>query len=119
MPFPGGGGGGGGAQAGGTGSTPLVGTWQVVILVPVAGDLQRWTTTWRFDAAGGCRQTVVTESLAEGIPRTIERECTYRTNVSEVAITYRSGASVTFAFSFAGFSPDRLVLDGSEYQRLG
>jgi hypothetical protein len=91
----------------------------VVILVPITDDLQRWTTTWRFDAAGGCRQTVVTESLAEGIPRTAERECTYHTNVSEVAITYQSGASVTFDFSFAGFSSDRLVLDGSEYQRLG
>jgi hypothetical protein len=53
----------------------------------------RWTTTWRFDAGGSCRQTIVAESLAEGFPRTTERSC-------------------------IGFSPDRLVLDGYEYQRL-
>jgi hypothetical protein len=89
-----------------------------VILIQVSGDLQRWTTTWRFDAGGTCHQTIVTESLAEGIPRTSERSCTYLTGTSSVAITYGDGAAATFDFSFAGFSPDRLVLDGSEYQRL-
>ena len=88
------------------------------MLIQVSDDLQRWTTTWRFDAGGTCRQTIVTESLAEGFPRTSERSCTYLPGASSVAITYGDGATVTFDFSFAGFSPDRLVLDGSEYQRL-
>ena len=116
-PFPGGGCGGGG-QAGGTSPSPLLGDWQTVVLIQVSGDLQRWTTTWRFDAGGACRQTSVTESLAEGIPRTSERTCTYLTGESSVAITYADGAMVAFDFSFAGFSPDRLVLDGNEYKRL-
>ena len=115
IPFPGGGSG----QAGGTSPSPLVGDWQTVVLIQVSGDLQRWTTTWRFDASGSCRQTIVTESLAEGFPRTTERSCTYRTNGSNVAVTYADGATLTFDFSFAGFSLDRLVLDGYEYQRLG
>jgi hypothetical protein len=89
-----------------------------VVLIQVSGDLQRWTTTWRFDATGTCRQTIVTESLAEGFPRASERGCTYRTDVSNVAVTYADGGTVTFDFSFAGFSPDRLILDGFEYQRL-
>jgi hypothetical protein len=88
------------------------------MLIQVSDDLQRWTTTWRFDADGTCRQAVVTESLAEGFPRTSERSCTYLTNESSVAIAYADGATATFDFSFAGFSRDRLVLDGSEYQRL-
>jgi len=90
-----------------------------VVLIQVSDDLQRWTTTWRFDAGGTCRQTIVTQSLAEGFPRTSERSCTFLTSESSVAITYADGAMVTFDFSFAGFSPDRLVLDGNEYQRLG
>ena len=112
------GGGAGGGLAGGTSPSPLIGTWQTVVLIQVSDDLQRWTTTWRFDATGTCRQTIVTESLAEGFPRTSERGCTYRTDVSNVAVTYADGGTVTFDFSFAGFSPDRLVLDGFEYQRL-
>jgi hypothetical protein len=96
-----------------------VGDWQTVVLIQVSDDLQRWTTTWRFDAGGGCRQTIVTESLAKGSPRTTQQSCTYLTNVSKVTVTYADGATVIFEFSFAGFSPDRLVLDGYEYQRLG
>jgi hypothetical protein len=90
-----------------------------VVLIQLSGDLQRWTTTWRFDAGGTCRQTIVTQSLAEGFPRTSDRSCTFLTSESSVAITYADGAMVTFDFSFAGFSSDRLVLDGNEYQRLG
>ena len=63
----------------GTGSpgATITGTWQNVVIIQVPGDLQTWTTTWRFDADGSCLQTNVTESLAEGFPRTTERSCTY------------------------------------------
>jgi hypothetical protein len=115
MPLPGGNRSG---QAGGISPSPLVGDWRTVVLLQVSDDLQRWTTTWRFDASGTCRQTIITESLAEGFPRTTERSCTYLTSVSDVTVTYADGATVTFDFSFAGFSPDRLVLDGYEYRRL-
>jgi hypothetical protein len=111
----------GGNQSGttGGGATPIVGEWRTVLIVQVPGDFQTWTTTWRFDSAGSCRQTVVTESLAEGFPRTTIRTCTYTISVSDVTITYAGGGELTFEFSFAGFSPDRLVLDGFEYQRVG
>ena len=106
------GGGGGGA------TTTIVGAWQTVVVIQVPGDLQTWTTTWRFDAEGTCRQTVVVESLAEGFPRTTERNCTFTIAGSAITISYVGGGDLTFDFSFAGFSPDRLVLDGFEYQRL-
>ncbi len=107
-----------GASGGGGGGSALVGAWQTVVVIEVPGDLQTWTTTWRFDPAGTCRQTVITESLAEGFPRTTERTCTWTTNSGEVAISYVGGGTVTFDFSFAALDPDRLVLDGFEYQRL-
>jgi hypothetical protein len=107
-----------GASSGGGGGSALVGAWQTVVVIEVPGDLQTWTTTWRFDPAGTCRQTVITESLAEGFPRTTERTCTWTTNSGEVAISYVGGGTVTFDFSFAALDPDRLVLDGFEYQRL-
>jgi hypothetical protein len=111
----------GGNQTGTSGggvSASIVGGWQAVVVIQVPGDLQTWTTTWRFDVAGTCRQTVVTESLAEGFPRTTERACTYTTSGSSITIAYTGGGELTFEFSFAGFSTDRLVLDGFEYQRI-
>ena len=87
------------------------------MVIQVPGDLQTWTTTWQFDAEGTCRQTVITESLAEGFPRTTERACTWVADGGEVAISFVGGGTLTFGFSFAGLSPDRLVLDGFEYQR--
>ena len=113
-----GGGNGSGASGGGDGGSALVGAWQAVVVIEVPGDLQTWTTTWRFDAAGTCRQTVVTESLAEGFPRTTERACAWTSGTGEVAISFVGGGTVTFDSSFAGLDPDRLVLDGFEYQRL-
>jgi hypothetical protein len=107
-----------GTSADGTGDAALTGTWQTVLVVQVADDFQTWTTTWRFAAAGTCRQTVVTESLAEGFPRTATRDCTWRTNDGAVAITFAAGGTVSFDFSFAALDPARLVLDGLEYHRV-
>ena len=112
------GGGGTGVGSGGGSSAALVGTWRNVTVVEVPGDIQTWTTTWRFDAGTGCRQTVETESLAEGIPRVTECACEYAVDADEVTITFTGGGAATFDFFFAAFSPDRLVLDGFEYERL-
>jgi hypothetical protein len=111
----------GGNHTGTSGGSPaasIVGTWQTVVVIQVPGDLQTWTTTWRFESEGTCRQTIVTESLAEGFPRTTERTCTYTISGSSIIIAYVGGGVLTFEFSFAGFSPDRLILDGFEYQRI-
>ncbi len=104
--------------SGGGASSTIVGAWRSVVVIEVPGDLQTWTTTWRFDAEGTCRQTVVTESLAEGFPRTTDRPCTFTISGSTITVSYAGAGTLTFEFSFAGFSPDRLVLDGFEYQRI-
>ena len=104
--------------SGGGATTTIVGGWQNTVLIEVPGDMQTWTTTWRFDAEGTCRQTVVVESLAEGFPRTTDRTCTFTISGSKITISYTGGGDLTFDFSFAGFSPDMLVLDGFSYQRI-
>jgi hypothetical protein len=95
-----------------------VGTWRTTVVIEVPGDLQTWTTTWRFDQDGTCHQTQETESLVEGFPRITERDCTFTTGAAEVTVSFIGGGVLTLDFSFAGFSPDRLVLDGFEYQRI-
>jgi hypothetical protein len=113
-----GGGGGTGASGGGAAASALVGEWRTVVVIEVPGDLQTWTTTWTFNGAGTCRQVLLTESLAEGFPRTTVRACTWTTNGGQIAVSFVGGGTLTFAFSFAALDPDRLVLDGFEYQRL-
>jgi hypothetical protein len=108
---------GGGTTTGGDGASLLVGVWQATTIIEVPGDLQTWVTTWQFDSAGTCRQTVVSTSLAEGFPRTTERSCTWQVSNATVAISDVGGGTLEFDFSFAALSPDRLVLDGFEYQR--
>ena len=110
---------GSGTSTSGGGESSLVGVWRNVSVVQVPGDLQTWTTTWQFGDGGTCRRTMVTESLAEGFPRTTDRACTWTVSGSEITIAFLEGGTLTFEFSFAGFSPDRLVLDGFEYQRIG
>jgi hypothetical protein len=110
--------GGDGTTGGPSGAELLVGTWRTVLVVEVPGDVQTWTTTWHFDADGACHQTVVTESLAEGWPRVSERDCTYEAGDFEVVIAFDDGGVLEVEYGFADFSPDRLLLDGFEYQRL-
>ena len=95
-----------------------MGSWRNVTVIQIPGDLQTWTTTWRFDADGTCRQTAESQSLLEGFPRTTSRPCAYVTSGDRITITYVGGGRATFDFAFAAFSPDRLVLDGFEYERL-
>ena len=108
-----------GSGTGSSGSaSAVVGTWRAMVVVQVPGDLQTWTTTWRFDAAGTCRETRVTESLAEGFPRTTDLACTWTSTDTAITVTFADGGgTLVMQFSFAGLSPDRLLLDGFEYRR--
>jgi hypothetical protein len=108
-----------GGVSGGDGSAEqLAGTWRTVVVVEVPGDIQTWTTIWRFEPDGTCLQTSETESLAEGFPRITERPCTFVVNGFELTVGFTGGGTLDFEFSFADFSPDRLVLNGFEYERL-
>jgi hypothetical protein len=109
---------GSGTSGGSSAASALVGTWQAVVVIQVPGDVQTWTTTWQFDADGTCRETRVTESLAEGFPRTVDLACTWTSTDTAITVTFGGGGgTLVMPFSFAGLSPDRLLLDGFEYQR--
>ena len=82
------------------------------------GDIQTWTTTWRFDEAGTCHQRLETESLAEGFPRVTERDCTFVAGDFEITVAFIGGGTLELEYSFADFSRDRLILEGFEYDRL-
>jgi hypothetical protein len=104
---------------GSSGDDPTIeGRWQNITVIQVPGDVQRWTTVWLFEEDGLCRQTAEMESLAEGQAQTTDRVCTYTTSSGEITIHYLGAGTLTFDFSFADFSPDRLILDGFEYERL-
>jgi hypothetical protein len=107
------------AHGSGTGSTALVGDWQLVTLIPVGGDFQTSTTVWHFAGDGTCRQATTTELASEGIPRTTTRDCTWTPALNAVTVTFDGSLPATFSVSFAAFSADRLVLDGNEYTRVG
>jgi hypothetical protein len=96
----------------------LIGTWRTVALVEVPGDIQAWATTWRFEPDGRCIQLVETRSVAEGFLRTTERPCTFVASDFDVSVAFTGGGTLVFEYSFADFSPDRLILDGFEYERL-
>lgn len=110
---------GNGGVSGGEGPAErLVGTWRTVVVVEVPGDIQNWATTWRFEPGGACLQMVETFSLAEGFPRVSRRPCTFVAGDFEVTIAFTGAGTLEFEYSFADFSPDRLILDGFEYERL-
>lgn len=106
------------AQGGGTGSTALVGDWQVTTVIPIGGDFQTSSVVWHFGADGTCRQSTTTLLLGEDIPRTTIRDCTWVNGLNAVTVTFPGSLPATFSVAFAAFSGDRLVLDGLEYARV-
>ncbi len=97
----------------------MLGIWENTMLIAVQNDFERVTTTWEFNPDGTCRHVTVTQSLLEGVPFTRVRDCRYDVPGSVIRVTYDGAPeSVEFEFTFAGFSPDRLVLDGFEFERI-
>jgi hypothetical protein len=115
--FPGGAQGGGGS---GTTAAALAGHWQRfdVLTADSSSDVITQTTEWVFDTAGFCQRIITTESATEGIPRQEQRGCSYVVGAQSITITWDDSTVNEFSFSFAGFDPDRLVLDGLEYDRV-
>ena len=113
-----GGGFGTGRSEGSSPTASLIGTWQAVVVVQVPGDVQTVTTSWQFAADSTCRETRVTESLAEGVPRTTDLSCTWTSTDTVITVTFADGGgTLVMPFSFDALSPDQLTLDGFQYQR--
>jgi hypothetical protein len=115
--------GGGGTGGGGSGNpnvpSALVGRWENTLILQLSDDIETVTTTWTFDATGSCAKQVRSFSVVEGFPRTSLTLCRFDTSSGQITITFNdTGGVVAFHFSFPGFSPDRLLLDDIEFQRL-
>jgi len=113
----------GSTGGGGSGTSPddvtLPGEWERFDVFQTDVDVVTTTTRWRFAADGTCRRTITTFSLVEGFPRSSARDCTWTTGVLDITITFLGAESATFDLAFAGFDPNRLILDGFEYRRVG
>lgn len=103
----------------GGGHGALVGSWQAVIVLAVEADVQRWTTTWRFDADGGCHFRREVFSVTEGIPRSVERGCAWTVSGATIQVTFSdTGERYPLPWSFASFGTTTLLLEGLAYQRV-
>ena len=103
----------------GGGLGALVGRWQTVIVIAVEADVQRWTTTWRFDADGGCLFRREVFSIAEGIPRVLERRCAWTVSGATIRVAFvDTGEIYPLPWSLASFGTTTLILEGVAYQRV-
>lgn len=100
-------------------SSALIGSWRRfdVLTADNSTDIVTQTTEWRFDATSSCTRTITTFDAVEGIPRGSSRSCTWELGLQAITLTFGDGSVNTFSLTFAAFDPDRLVLDGFEYQR--
>ena len=115
----GGGGGNGGNPIGGTAGL-LVGSWQNVWLIRMENDAQTITTTWQFGSDHTCRRTVDTFSVLLDGSLVTTTDCTWTADGFSVTVTYVGHTKgVTFSVALSNFSPDRLILNGILFDRIG
>ena len=113
-------GGGGGGGGGGGASGPLVGSWETTFVIQTSTDIQRHTVTWTFSSNGSCGRVIQIYSVQADRTLTTSTDCTFRSGGGQVAVTYAGRSSaVTFSWTLENFSPDRLILDGVTYDRIG
>lgn len=114
----GGGTGGGGTSMGGSAAEALVGAWENVVAIEMSGDFQTVRTRWDFRDSGGCRQTVSTFSVLDGMTFVTVRDCIFTINNGNVVISFTDAmASVSFSLSFPQFTRDRILLGGIPFDR--
>lgn len=100
-------------------TSAVVGTWQVTLLVAVAGDLQEWTTRWRFGPDRTCAFDRTTLSLVEGVRRTVSRTCSWIDRGTAVEVRYDdTGLTQSLPYEVPAFDRRRLILEGVEYHRI-
>jgi hypothetical protein len=92
-----------------------VGTWRGFNLAFLPSHIQ--TTTWRFGADGSCLQTFLT--IADGAQLTSDRPCTYAAGPTTITVTYAGATGpVTFTLHYEFPTPDLLMLDDNQYERV-
>ena len=109
---------GAGGNGPGSSSGTIVGEWERFEAVAVNADIVTTTIHWLFDADGTCVRVITSMSANEGIPRSQIRECSWRIGPAEITLRLGTDPEATFPLEFGGFDPNRLILDGLEYQRV-
>lgn len=98
--------------------SPLIGTWQVVVVVATESDVQQWRTRWSFGTDASCQFERTTLSLVEGISRTVRRECSYVDRGQEAFVTYTDRTTATLPYSAPLNSTRFLIIEGLQYERI-
>jgi hypothetical protein len=98
----------------------VVGIWEVTFVTPLMDDILTERTVWEFGADLNCQQTIYSTLGSEGFTRVTRNYCTYQVVNFDIVVLFDGALEpVTFPFDFAAFDPDRLILDGFEYTRIG
>lgn len=106
-----------GSGGGNNTSLPAIaGTWRRMVILQTQNDVVTSETTWIFSAGGGCERTVVSHSVAAGVPATQRSSCSYQLASGRVTIQFGSGGPVQFTVSVGS---NRLFLSGVEFTRVG
>jgi hypothetical protein len=114
------GGDGGTIGGGGNGGNVLLGSWETTFIFRTSSDVQTHTVTWSFTSGGSCRRVVEIYSVLEDRTLVTGTDCTFNSGGGQVAVTYEGRSSaVNFSYTLENFSPDRLILDGVIYDRIG
>jgi hypothetical protein len=101
-----------------TGSTALLGTWtRAILLAGDNGDIHESRTTWEFRQDGSAVRTVLAWNLSQGLYDTIVSVAQWRTNGSQLTLTYIAGSTGTASFSF-GVNGDILTIGPDQFARL-
>lgn len=111
--------GGGGSTGRSNRPSPLIGDWQVVLLVHTDLDVQQWRTRWTFGSDLRCHFERTTFSFVEGISRTVKRDGTFVDRGGEAAVTFTDRTTATLPYSVPPDSPRHLIIEGLEYERIG
>jgi hypothetical protein len=102
------------------GSSVLLGRWETTFIFRTSNDVQTHTVTWSFTTGGSCRRVVEIYSVLEDRTLVTGTDCTFSSGGGQVAVTYEGRSSaVNFSYTLENFSPDRLILDGVIYDRIG
>ena len=99
-------------------ASPLIGSWQVVLLVRIDSDVQRWQTRWSFGADSRCHFERTTRSLAEGISRTVTRDGSYVDRGQDAVVTFTDRTTATLPYSVPLNSTRLLIIEGLQYERI-
>lgn len=102
-------------------ASPVFGQWRHLRVFILESDVQTTTTDWTFDRDLTCRFKRTFESLVAGVPDVTERRCRFVIEAFDLVVTFDDAAAagpVRLPYTFAASSPDRLVLEGVEYERL-